>query len=226
MKRLFELVNRNVILSKLKAVFTSRIRRSKSLPLISISREMGSGGRPVAYLVEHKLGRPWKVYHSEIVEEIAKQSRLEKKLIKEVDERNIPFIDEAIYGFFGRRYMNLSNYYKHLVRVLSTIGHRGYAIIIGRGAEYLFPNSLNIKLIGDFDQRVKWVSSYEHISKGEAEERIRDSDRKRVNFVKTLYYKDYNDPHYYDLVIKTGPEISIEQASNIIVNEVRRRFRL
>lgn len=187
---------------------------------------MGSGGRPVAYIVEHKLGNPWKVYHAEIVEELAKQTNLEKKLIKEVDEANIPFIDEVLYDFFGRRYMNLGNYYKHLVRVLSTIGQRGYAIIMGRGAEFLFPHSLNIKLICDFDQRVNWISSFEKVSKREAVERIRESDRKRTNFIKTLYGKDYNDPHHYDLVIKTGSEIPIEEASEIIVSEAKRRFGL
>ena len=95
----------------------------KKLPLITISRETGSGGRPIAYLVAKKLGRPWKVFHKEIIDDLAKGTHLEKKLVKEIDENKIPLIEEVIGDFFGKRYLNLSNYYKHLVEILTTIGH-------------------------------------------------------------------------------------------------------
>src|SRR3989344_1015305 len=145
MKRLFQLINKNIF----EELFSGRkkaVPLEQKLPLITISREMGSGGRPIAEKVAKKLGIPWKVFHKDMMDEIAKESHLEKRLIKEVDENRIPLIDELIGDFFGKRYLNLSNYYKQLVKILTTVGHRGNAIIVGRGAHYLFPEALKIRL--------------------------------------------------------------------------------
>ena len=181
MKRLFELINKN-ILKEFFSEKTHLIPTEKELPIITISREMGSGGRPIANLVVKTLGKPWKLFHREIIEEISKESQMEKKLIKEVDENKIPLIDELVADFFGKRYLNLSNYYKNLVKVLSTVGHRGYVIIMGRGAQYLFPQALNVRIICETDQRIKWLIEYEKITRNEAIKRIEDSDQKKIHF--------------------------------------------
>src|SRR3989338_7021590 len=207
MKRLFELINKN-ILKEFFSEKTHLIPTEKELPIITISREMGSGGRPIANLVVKTLGKPWKLFHREIIEEISKESQMEKKLIKEVDENKIPLIDELVADFFGKRYLNLSNYYKNLVKVLSTVGHRGYVIIMGRGAQYLFPQALNVRIICETDQRIKWLIEYEKI----------------IDFEKAIYGHDPRKAHHYDLVIRTGPEISIEDAADIIVFAARKKF--
>src|SRR3989338_5283562 len=207
MKRLFELINKN-ILKEFFSEKTHLIPTEKELPIITISREMGSGGRPIANLVVKTLGKPWKLFHREIIEEISKESQMEKKLIKEVDENKIPLIDELVADFFVKRYLNLSNYYKNLVKVLSTVGHRGYVIIMGRGAQYLFPQALNVRIICETDQRIKWLIEYEKI----------------IDFEKAIYGHDPRKAHHYDLVIRTGPEISIEDAADIIVFAARKKF--
>src|SRR3989344_1034734 len=215
MKRLFELINKNIFVNLLtgrKRVLSMR----RELPLITISREMGSGGRPIAYLVEKKLGPPWKVFHNEIIEEIAKEVHLEKKLVNEIDEKKIPMIEEVIGDFFGKRYLSLSKYYKHLVKILATIGHRGYAVIVGRGGNYLFPQALNVRTICETNQRIKWEMEYEHLTKSQAIRRIEESDKKRYEFEKAVFNHDLRKAHHYDLVIRTGPRLGIEDAADLI----------
>src|SRR3990167_9836913 len=151
MKRIFELINKNFFFDFL-ADRKPKIPAQENLPLITISREKGSGGRPIAYLVAKKLRRPWKVFHKDIIDEIAKEAHLENNLIKEIDENRIPFIEEVIGEFFGKRHVSLSNYYKHLVKILSAIGHRGHAIIVGRGANYLCPHALKVRIICEMNQ--------------------------------------------------------------------------
>ncbi len=225
MKKLFRLINKN-LLNDFFARFKKEKIISKNHPLITISREKGSGGRPIAYLVEKKLGKPWKVYHEEIVDEIGRETHLEKELVKEIDEVNIPMIEEIIADFFGRRYLNLGTYYKSLIKILSTIGHRGNAIIVGRGAEYLFPNALKIRIICEMEQRIKWMMQYEKISKHEAERQIEESDRKRGDFLKAAFNHDPKKAHHYDLVIRTGHALSIKDAADLIVFAAKRRFKI
>lgn len=225
MKRLFQLINKNIFADFLTG--RKRIpRRHKELPLITISREMGSGGRPIAQLVAKKLGPPWKVFHKEIIEEIAKEVHLEKKLVREIDENKIPLIEEVLGDFFGKRYLSLSTYYKHLVKILSTIGQRGYAVIMGRGAHYLFPKGLNVRTICEMNQRIKWEMEFEHVTKSQAIRRIEESDKKRYEFEKAVYNHDIRKAHHYDLVIRTGPHLGIEDATDLIVMMAKRRFKM
>ncbi len=225
MKRLFALINKNISL----AFLTNRKRvnpTQEKLPIITISREMGSGGRPIAVLVAKKLGQPWKLFHREIIDQIAKETHLEKKLIKEIDEIRVPSIEEIIADLFGKKYLSLSNYYKHLVKILTTIGRRGYVIIVGRGAHYLFPQALKVRIICEMDQRIKWEMEYEHLTRSQAIKRIEESDRKRYEFEKALYNHDIRKAHHYDLVIRTGRYLGIEDAADLIIMMARRRFKI
>ncbi|MBI4226505.1 cytidylate kinase-like family protein [Candidatus Roizmanbacteria bacterium] len=225
MRRLFELINKNISLGFLTGKKRS-VPTQEELPLITISREKGSGGRPIAYLVAKKLGRPWKVFHKEVIDELAKEVHLEKRLVKEIDENRIPLIEEVIGDFFGKKYLTLSTYYKHLVKILSTVGHRGFVIIVGRGANYLFPQALTIRTICEMEQRIKWLMEFEKIAKNQAINRIEESDRKRYEFERAVYDHDIRKAHHYDLVIRTGPRLGIEAAADLIVMMTKRRFRL
>lgn len=224
MKKLFELINKNFEFSQFFPSYHAKGK--KSLPIITISREKGSGGRPIAFLVAKKLGVPWAVFHKDIVEEIAKEVHLEKELIEEVDEAQIPLITQLIDNVLGKKYMNLSGYYKHLIHILSTIGHRGHAIIIGRGANFLFPMAFKVRIICEMEERIRGVMKYEKVNRREAEELIEKSDRERANFTQILFQHDPRKAHHYDMTIRTGKNLSLEDAASIIVDTARKKFGL
>jgi len=223
MKRIQDLIERNL----LSSIFPERINKNKRgpLPVITISREMGSGGKAIASLLTKKLGNPWKVYDQEIINDIAKEAHLEKKLVRSIDEKRLPLVDTLIGEAFGRRFLNMSGYYKHLIKVLSLIGQRGYAIIVGRGANFIFPHALKIRVICDMDQRITWEMTYEGISRHEAIKRINESDDERYSFAKTLFNHNHKKAHHYDLVIRTGPNLTIEDATDLVLEMAKRRFK-
>lgn len=225
MKKLYQLIQKNFLPKKVNNLLIHGFSGEQH-PIITISREMGSGGRPIADLTAKALGNPWKVFHKEIVEEMSIKTNLEKELIKEVDENNIPMIDEIIADVFGKRYMTLNNYHKQLVRILSTIGNRGYAIIVGRGAHNMFPHALKIRIICEFHQRVAYEMEYEGISKQEAIKRIQESDRKRSEFERILFDHDWKKAKHFDIVIRTGSNMSIQDASDIVILAAKKRFDL
>lgn len=225
MRKIFEIINKNI--EKLNLPFLSDSIKDKNLPIITISREKRAGGRTTAYLVAKKLGPKWKVYHKEIIDEIAKSAKLEKQLVEEIDEKRLSFVDNLINDFFGKRYMSLSKYHKHLVKVISKIAQRGYAIIVGRGADYLIPHALKIRIIGDMEQRIQWAMEYDKITTREkAIAWLKKLDEERNEFIKTLYNHDPRKAHHYDLVIKIGANLSINTAVDLIVLLAKRRFKL
>lgn len=224
MKRIFQLIDKN--LRSLKLSLFAKKTPDKNLPLITISREKGSGGRMIAHLVAKKLGNPWKVYHKEIVEEIAKNTHLEKELINEIDEKHVSLIDDLVSNFFGKKNLSLSGYYKQLIKIISTINQRGFAIIVGRGANFLLPHALKVRTICEFEQRITWLMKFENISRREAMARIEKSDRERREFIETLFHHDHRKARHYDLIIRTSSDLSIEDASNLIVKLAKKRFKL
>lgn len=228
MKKFVNLINKNFFFSQLyrQIIKKSVPEKSGLKPLITISREMGSGGKIIAQMVAQRLGRPWKVYHKDLIEKIAKETRLEKKLIEEIDEKKRSTIEEIIYDLFGKKYATLNTYYQGLIRVMTEIGQRGYGIIIGRGANFLFPKALNVRIICLMEQRIKWEMEFEKISRQEAIKRINESDKKREEFVQTLFHHNLKKAHHYDLIIRTSPDLDLKTACEIIVLTTKKRFKL
>lgn len=222
MKTIYQLIEKNLF----DKFFPQEETVRGALPIITISREMGSGGKPIANMISKRLGKKWKVFDQEIIDEIAKESHLEKQLVKSIDEKKLPLAEELIAEIFGRRFLNMSGYYKHLIKVLSLIGQRGYAIILGRGANFIFPHALKIRVIADMNQRITWLMTHEGVSRAEAVNKIEDSDEERRMFVQTLFNHDHKKSHHYDLVIRTGPTLTIEDATDIIVDMAKRRFKI
>lgn len=223
MKKLFELINRNVLTSKIED-FVAHKNVDKH-PIITISREYGSGGSIVAKKVVAKLGKDWKIYHKEIVDEIAKEAHLEKKLIREVDEKHIPLIEEITGDFFGKRYMTLQSYFKNFLKILSVIGLRGNAIIIGRGAHFLFPNALKVRIIADIEDRVKVIMKYIKVSEKRARTMIEKEDQERNDFNRNLYHHNQHKAHHYDVVIKISENLTLDDAAKIILTLAKSRFK-
>ena len=196
------------------------------LPLITISREMGSGGKSVANLISSYLGKPWMVYDHEQIDKIAKNKQLEEKLAQSVDSKKLPLVDIIIAKTFGKRFPRLSGYQRHLIKVMTLVGLKGYTIILGRGGNFLFPHALNIRMICQFDQRITWQMTYEHISRAEAVKRIEESDKERKEFVHSLFNHNHCKAYHYDLAIRTGSDITIEDAANTIIELARRKFKI
>lgn len=224
MKKIFQLINSN--LQRLFNFQKNNTSLVKNSPLITISREKGSGGRIIAQLIAKKLGPPWRVYHEEIIEEIAKDSNLEKELIKEIDEKKLSLIEEMINDFFGKKYLSLTRYQKLLTQTIAKIAQRGYAVIVGRGAEYLAPYALKIRVICEMEQRIKNLMKYENLTRDQAINLIEKSDKERADFIRTLYHHDVRKAHHYDVVIRTNQNLSVEDAAEIIILAAKRRFRL
>lgn len=222
MKKFYKIFQKNFF----PQIKKSSQRPNGPLPLITISREMGSGGKSTANLIASQLGKPWKVYDHELIDKIAKNKDFEEELIQSVDPKRLLLADIIIAKTFGKRFSHLSGYQRHLIKVMTLIGLKGYTIILGRGANFLFPSSLNVRIICLLDQRITWQMTYEHISRVEAVKRIEESDKERREFVESLFNHNHCRAYHYDLVIRTGSDITIEDASNIIIDLAKRKFKI
>ena len=66
---------------------------------------------------------------------------------------------------------------------------------------------------------------YEKVTRKEAIFMIDESDKKRTEFTKSLFLHDPRKAHHYDLIIRTGWDVSLEDAAALIVKAAKQRFK-
>ena len=133
---------------------------------------------------------------------------------------------DVLEDFFGRKQVSLDSYSKHLLKILKKIGERGHAIIVGRGSNFLFPDSLRVRVLADMDHRINVVMRVKKVSEEKAKEILRDYDEKRIRFAQSLFHHDPRKAHHYDLTIKIGETLGIDPATYIIYTLAKKRFKI
>ena len=110
-------------------------KKIKLRPFITISREAGSGGTPIAKLVAKKL--QFKFYNKKLINMIAKETKKRKALIKSLDEKDRGMVEDIVQSFFNPDYVAGETYFKHLCHIMMTLAKKGNCVIIGRGANFI-----------------------------------------------------------------------------------------
>ena len=185
------------------------------LPVITISREPGSGGRIVATELGKKLGLD--VFHQEIINEMAESAQVSSRILKTLDEKGLSVLEEWITSLVDNQHLWPDQYLRHLMKVIGTIGKHGSAVIVGRGANFVLPSEgrIRVRIVAPLDFRVENVSSNFGVSVGDAKRRIIRTESERRAFIRKYFNADITDPINYDLVLNTGT-LSIEAAANVI----------
>jgi cytidylate kinase len=188
-----------------------------AFPVITISREPGSGGRVVATELGKKLG--FDVFHQEIINEIAESAQVSTRVLETLDEKGLSVLEEWITSLVDNRHLWPDQYLRHLMKVIGTIGKHGNAVIVGRGANFVLPpeGRIRVRIVAPLDVRVENVSRNFGVSAEDAERRIIRTESERRAFIRKYFNADITDPINYDLVLNTGT-LSIEAAANAIKN--------
>jgi cytidylate kinase len=210
-----EQIGRSRMLGRLAAEAAKPKGRPEHGPVITISRQIGGIGEQVATVLAERLG--FSVWDRSLVDAIAEDAEVSRSIVQEFDEKKVSEIDIFARTLVGERAAGSFIYGQHLARVLLSIAEHGYAIILGRGANLVLPNALNVRLLADMETRIRNLTEQEEISRQEALDRIHHVDRDREAFIRNTFGKDINDPYAYDLTIKTDC-FGVEGTAQVIAN--------
>lgn len=191
----------------------------KLQPVITLSREPGSGGRLVAKAVAERLG--FDLFHQEVINAMAQNADTTTRVIRTLDERGVSMIEDWVSAAISDRHLWPDEMAKVLMRVIGTIGRHGKAIIVGRGANFVLPpeNRFRVRIIAPMERRVNCVAESYGISKEEAKRRVLRTESDRRAFVRKYFHSDIADPANYDMMLNTGI-LSIESAASAICSAV------
>ena len=177
-------------------------------PVITISREFGSGGHSIGQQVAEKLGIPF--LDSQIVEEVAKESGFAKDYVKKEDESaSYPelFITSNIFS---------TNYFDspqdQIQRIQSDYiieqAKKGPCVIAGRCADYVLKNAgipaLNIFIHASMEFRKKRVLEVYGETDVKIEKRIEKKDKGRKSYYRYYTDRKFGDAKNYALCLDSG----------------------
>jgi cytidylate kinase len=116
-------------------------------------------------------------------------------------------------------------YLRHLKQVVTSLGHHGNVVFVGRGAQFLLPSQcgLCVRLVASLEARAKRMADLGKLSLEQARLKIGKIDTERAAFIRKTFKKDVGSPANYDLIINTG-EINIESAANIVLASVQEKL--
>jgi len=187
------------------------------MAVITISRELGSGGNHVVDLLCEKLGycRVDKAMLSEIAAEAGVDASA--VLAKERDVTSKPRLisDQmtSLYGrqptAFGRADEIDDQTYARVVReTMIRYAEAGDAIIVGRAGQIIlhdWPRALHVHLYASPELRVRSLVERYGIGKLDAQRRIERSDEQKRMYIRNMHKNaNWKDLKYYHLAIDCG----------------------
>jgi cytidylate kinase len=184
------------LLSYLKKRYEeSTTRKSGPGPVITLSREYGCPGKLVAKKLSEILSEKrndrgekalWKWYSKEILEESAKELKMDPAQIKYVFDYEKKGALEDIFSSFSKKYYNSDRKIRSTIsKVVREIAVQGHAIILGRGGIAItrdIPNSLHINLAAPLEWRAVRIAQKYNLTLEKARQKSIDIDKKRLEF--------------------------------------------
>lgn len=226
MRYLEQIINEQLRRSEISRRISEARLGGRPLPVdrprvITVSRQIGCNGRPVAETVANRLH--WSLWDRELVDAIAEHCELRTRVIEQFDERTVSEIETLARTLLGEKELGGFYYGRELARVVLSIARRGNAVILGRGANMLLPKALHVRLEGSEEFRISNTMAAEGLTRQKAVERVRQADRERRAFSQKVFNKDIEDHRHYDLTIQMDG-FSIGDAADMIVTAAKARF--
>jgi cytidylate kinase len=194
-----------------------------SRPFITIAREPGSGGVPIASAVAKKLG--FECVDEQLIYDIATSTKKRREIIKTVDEKSRGRIEDMVHSMLNPDYIDDVKYITELSKVVLTYAHKGKVVIVGRGANFITPfaKGLHVNITAPYEIRVKRAMDHEGHSREKAVEVIETVEKERKSFVKQYLRKDASKINSYDLTLNTT-YFNVNQASDLIIEAFYKKF--
>lgn len=192
-------------------------------PFITIAREPGSGGAPIAQAVADKLG--FTLLDEQIVDEIARSTKKRKAIIHEVDEKSRDRISDMVQSLFNPEYVDDVKYLVELAKIILAYASKGNVVILGRGANFITPfaTGLHVNITAPYEVRVKRAMDFEGHNRARAKKVIADIEQERESFVKQYLRRDLATRNAYDLTLNTT-YFQVDEARDIILEAFYKKF--
>ena len=192
----------------------------KNKTIITIGRQLGSGGRTIGKKLAERLGIAY--YDRELINLASKESGICGEFFEKADEKTSGGLLKAFAMGFSMNsaifqnndYLSNESLFQIQSDVIRKVAAEGSCVLVGRCADYIlrdkenvysFYNCLNVFVTARMEDRIKRVLEYNNeLKENEVEEFINKADKSR-----SAYYNYYTDKVWgaaasYDLCVNSS----------------------
>ena len=204
--------------------------------VITINREMGSGGRTVGRKLAEKLGVEF--YYKSVLKGLEKKFNLTAEEVEKQKGREQGWWASIKRQFTGsvvssspflpkvadeNELIDTDDIFMAETEILKGIAEEESCVIAGRSGFFVFrdhPNHLSILIQASMPHRVKRVANKQNLTEEEARKAIDRVDKMRENYVNKYTHSSRYDTRNYDLVISMDG-MTEDEAVDIIMDYIK-----
>ena len=183
-----------------------------SIPVITISREYGSGGRAIGEKLAKELGIPF--YNKELILMAAKESGLSEEYIKKAEQQKST---SFLYGLYMGAQQLPMNDQIFLIqsKIIREIAEKGPCVIVGRCADYVLRERKDLLSVfnhAPLSFRAQRAQKVYEKTASNIEDFVKKKDKKRAAFYNYFSQNKWGDARHYHLAISSvyGVDFAVE----------------
>lgn len=184
-------------------------RKPKPRPCLTISREFGCEGYPVAELLRElmmqRTGDEWVLIDKAILEAVAQRHNISEDILQHLGEKN-HILDEML-ATFSPRWKSDQQYFRLLCRHVVSLAEQGNVIIIELGGGIItrhIENSYHFRLYGSMDFKIRTIVRRLNMEPEAAEKLIIKQQKQRDRFHRDFLDQNAHDPALYDMLFNNA----------------------
>lgn len=184
------------------------------MPVITISRTLGSGGSEVGRLLARRL--KYRYFDREELEGAARRRKYLRADVDVLDEKSVPLFESLFLD-------KPKEYLAFLHDAICDAAEEDNLVLVGRGGQAILRDlatAFHVRLDAPLDVRVSRVMERLNLDEAQARRRIKEEDNERARFVEQAFGVDWADPMHYHLVVNTGL-MDLETAAKVILQGFR-----
>jgi cytidylate kinase len=207
--------------------------------VITVSRELGSGGRTIGRLLAQKLNVRYS--DKELIHGLQQKFSLttsgienlkgqKKNWFNDFIQLVAPAPDASMFVEAGSQYikefradLTTDDIHEAEVEIIKAIAEEGSCVIAGRSAFFVLrdhPNKVDVFITASMEHRIARVMRKQNLTREQAVEVIERVDKMRDNYIKRYTSKSRYDVRNYHLVINVD-DLTEEEAADVILAYIK-----
>ena len=202
--------------------------------IITVGREMGSGGHTIAEKLAERLGV--RFCDKQVMQQLMKQFDLSVNEIEHIKSRKQSWLRDffdAIAPVARKEVfvqsapiataeyaVTASDIASAEAQILQELASEESCVVAGRAGFSIlkdFPNRLDVFIRSSWDNRVERVCAKQGVSPEEAETVLRNVDESRENYVRRICGRSRYDARNYDIILNVD-SLTEDEAADIILD--------
>lgn len=212
---------------KQKAAFNKK--REKPRPCITLSRQFGCQGYPVAELLcelmSQRTGEPWLLIDRAVLDEVANRHNISKEILENLGDGSR--ILDDILATFSPRWTHSQDCFRKLCKHVVSLAEQGNVIVMELGGAIVtrhFEHAWHFRMYGSMEFKVRTIAQRLQIELNEAEKMILKQQKLRDGFTRDFLHQDDHDPALYHLLFnndRSTPEKIAQSIASYVIEALK-----